>query len=45
VGLAGLFPHARELLLAAMLLALAAIGWGLLRVRTNARHLSASVGR
>jgi hypothetical protein len=45
VGLAGLFPHAREVLLALTALTLAALAYGLRRLRTSARQRSVSVGR
>jgi hypothetical protein len=45
VGLAGLFPHARALLLALTAAVIAVLAWCLWRVRSNARQLSASVVR
>jgi hypothetical protein len=45
VGLAGLFPRARELLLVLIAIAAAALAWGLLAARANTRQLNTSVGR
>jgi hypothetical protein len=45
VGLAGFFPHAREVLLALAALTLAVLAWALWTVRAGARALRASVAR